>query len=133
MVDQAKFKSSLLLSLTVSAKHERFNGTQNHSQLNHKDNQMKNIEDLGVIMALLERLEKQRLPTLLAIKENVDNGQRLEEYDINFLKQIFADAQDILPRVQQYPEYLDLVGKLTVLYHEITEKALENEGPNANR
>lgn len=92
-----------------------------------KKNIMNTLDNLGVVTVLLERLEKQRLPTALAIKEKVDNGQCLEDFDIDFLKEIFSDAQNIMPKVQQHPEYLELVGKVIDLYHDITEKALQNQ------
>lgn len=88
---------------------------------------MNTLDNLGVVTVLLERLEKQRLPTVLAIKEKVDNGQCLEEFDIDFLKEVFADAQNIMPNVQQHPEYLELVGKVINLYHDITEQAMQTQ------
>ena len=36
--------------------------------------------DAGLIEVLLERLEKQRLPGLLALKEKVDGGGSLDEW-----------------------------------------------------
>jgi len=88
---------------------------------------MNTSDDLGVISVLLERLEKQRLPRLLAIKEKVDSGQCLEEFDIEFLNEVFTDSQNNMSNVQRHPEYQELVGKLIHLYHEITEKALQNQ------
>ena len=84
-------------------------------------------KDTGVIMALLQRLEQQRLPAILAIKKRVDQGERLEDHDIDFLKQMFADANKIKPMIDKHPEYQDLVAQLISLYNEITTKALENE------
>lgn len=84
-------------------------------------------DDLGVISVLLERFEKQRLPRALSIKEKVDKGECLEDYDIDYLKEVFADAHDIMPMVHQHPEYQELIGKITSLYHEITEKGLKNQ------
>jgi len=83
--------------------------------------------DLGVITVLLERLETQRLPRVLAIKEKVDSGQCLDEFDIEFFKEAFEDAQNIMPHVHRHPEYYALAGKITQLYHEIMEKAVENQ------
>jgi len=84
-------------------------------------------KDTGVITALLQRLEQQRLPTILAMKNKVDQGERLEDHDIEFLKQVFADAYKIKPMIDKHPEYQDLVAQLISLYKEITNKALENE------
>ena len=85
------------------------------------------IKDTGVIMALLQRLEQQRLPTILAIKKRVDQGERLEDHDIDFLKQMLADANKVKPMIDKHPEYQDLAVQLISLYNEITTKALENE------
>jgi len=84
-------------------------------------------KETGIIMALLQRLEQQRLPAILAIKKKVDQGERLEDHDIDFLKQMFADANKIKPIIDKHPEYQDLVAQLISLYQEITSKALENE------
>jgi hypothetical protein len=84
-------------------------------------------KETGVIMALLQRLEQQRLPAILAMKKKVDQGERLEDHDIDFLKQTFADANKIKPIIDKHPEYQDLAMQLISLYNEITSKALENE------
>lgn len=83
--------------------------------------------DLGVITVLLERLEKQRLPRVLAIKQKVDSGDCLNDIDIEFFKEVFADAQNILPQVHRHPEYQELVGKIVQLYHDVMEKATSNQ------
>ena len=84
-------------------------------------------KDLGVIQALVERFEKQRLPRAVSIKERVDKGELLTELDISFLEQVFEDAQRIKPLVDKYPEWKELWEKGAHLYKSITEKALQNE------
>jgi hypothetical protein len=83
--------------------------------------------DLGVITALLERLEKYRLPQALKLKEKVDQGELLDDADMEFLEAVFADSKKIQPILERNPKYQDLATRLTNLYREITEKALENE------
>ena len=83
--------------------------------------------DSGTIQVLLERLEKWRLPRALAIKQRVEGGECLNEFDIEFLKDIVGDAIDEEDRVIAHPEYRALAARLTNLYDEITRKALENE------
>lgn len=84
-------------------------------------------QDAGVIQTLFDRLNTQRLPMALAIKERVDQGETLNEYDIAKLEEVFADAQAIQPMVDRHPEYQDLVGRILHLYKAILDKAMENE------
>ncbi|MES9945030.1 MAG: hypothetical protein ABW080_08755 [Candidatus Thiodiazotropha sp.] len=83
--------------------------------------------DEGVIATLLDRFEKQRLPRAIAIKNRVDAGERLSQADIDHLKLVFQDANQIQPLVAKNPEYEQLVAQAFHLYHEITDKALKNE------
>lgn len=87
----------------------------------------KSTLDEGVIEALLERLEKHRLPRLLALKKKVDGNERLSGLDLDFLGKAMADATSILPKVEAHPEYESLATKIVSLYKEITDKALELE------
>ena len=83
--------------------------------------------DEGVIMALLQRLESQRLPRAMDLKEKVDAGETLSDYDIQFLEEVLSDASNMKPLLDRNPEYAELVARMLQLYREITEKSLENE------
>lgn len=86
-----------------------------------------NSKDLGVGMALLERLNTQTLPRAFAIKEKVDRGERLIEWDIDFLQKLHERAEEIKPLVDRHPEYQEVYAQAVHLYKEITERALLNE------
>lgn len=84
-------------------------------------------KDAGLIQVLAARLESQRLPRALSLKEKVDQGDTLDDYDISFLEEAFVDARKAQPLVERHPEWEALATKIIHLYKEITEKALENE------
>lgn len=83
--------------------------------------------DDGLLAVIVERLEKQRLPRALTMKEKVDQGETLNDFDIAFLEEVFTDARNLKPLLQQHPEYEFLASRMMGLYREITEKALENQ------
>lgn len=84
-------------------------------------------KDLGVAMALLERFTHQRLPRAQALKEKIDQGGRLDEFDITFLHEVFETAEEIKPLVDHHPEYQEVYARGIGLYQDIMKKALENE------
>ena len=84
-------------------------------------------QDLGLITVILQRLETQRLPRALSLKERVDRGERLYDADLAFLEEVFADTREIKPVLDRYPQYQELAARMVSLYKEITDKALENE------
>jgi len=84
-------------------------------------------EDTGVILALMERFNKQRLPRALALKKRVEQGGRLTETDIAFLDEVFRDANHVMPLVDKHPNLEPIATRAISLFKEITEKALENE------
>ena len=84
-------------------------------------------KDAGVIQVMAEQLERTRLPRALSLKEKVDGGATLDELDIEFLEEVFHDAQSVSTLVDRHPEWQDLATKMIQLYKDITEKALENE------
>lgn len=84
-------------------------------------------EDAGVLTVLIQRLETQRLPRALKLKDKVDAGERLADADIAFLNEVLADADKIKPLIDRNPQYHSLATRVVSLYTEITEKALENE------
>jgi hypothetical protein len=84
-------------------------------------------EDTGVILALMQRFNEQRLPETLAIKKRVEQGECLTEHDIAFLEKVFSDANHVMPLIDRHPELHPIATRAVSLYKEITDRALANE------
>lgn len=83
--------------------------------------------DAGLIVVLMERFEKQRLPRARSLKEKVDRGGLLNEFDVAFLEQVLADWHRMKPILDRHPEYQGLAAQAIHLYKQITDRAMENE------
>jgi len=81
----------------------------------------------GVILALIERFEKQRLPRLQALKVKVDRGETLSDGEITFLNTVIHDAQQSKKLIDRHPDWQTFCANVVHLYETITEKALDNE------
>jgi hypothetical protein len=84
-------------------------------------------QDAGMLTVLVERLETQRLPRAQDMKAKVDRGERLDDFDLALLEEVFSDSAQLKPLLARHPEYEQIVLKMMALYHEITEKGLANE------
>lgn len=82
-------------------------------------------KDVAVMTALVMQFETQSLPRALALKEKVDHGVPLNDWDTAFLSEVLETARKFKPLVDQHPEYQGLYAQAAHLYMEITEKGLE--------
>lgn len=87
----------------------------------------KSKEHAGVILSLIEEFEKHRLPRLFRLKEKVDNGEVINDVDIDFLCKVIEDANRTMPMTVTNPELHEFCLTVTHLYREICDKAMENE------
>jgi hypothetical protein len=88
-------------------------------------------EDTGVIEAVLQRLNDFRLPRLLELKERVDGGETLTEYDLEFLEHVLEDGRSVEGIIKRRPEVQPLAAKVIALYHDIVARGLENESKHS--
>ena len=84
-------------------------------------------KDLGLAIVLLNKLTEETLPKALEIKARLDQGERLDHWDIDFLNELYKRAEQIKPLVDRHPEYQEVYAKAAHLYKQITDQALLNE------
>jgi hypothetical protein len=88
---------------------------------------VKEVKQDGMMVTLMQRFKTQRLPRIMEIKEHVDAGSRLSEYDRLFLEEAMHDAQQNIRHVEDIPECQHLFIQLAHLYKQIMDKAIDNE------
>ena len=81
-------------------------------------------EDTGLAVVLIERFEQWMPPRALDIKAKVDRGEKLANFDIDFLEEVLKEAEAVKPYVDRAPEYQSLYTRVVSLYEEITKKGL---------
>ena len=87
-----------------------------------------NLEEEGTLEALLIRFKDYRLPRAERLLESVDAGEKLTNYDIQWLEKVMKDGRMTAPLVRKHPEYDELVSRAMQLFTEIIEKGVANEG-----
>ena len=83
--------------------------------------------DAGMIQVLLDRFNNQRLPRMLEIKSKAERGEKLNDYELEFLEHALTDTRSASQLLKRHPEFDDLVARIMALYKEIATKALANE------
>src|SRR5688572_637526 len=63
------------------------------------------------------------MPQALKLKEKVDGGERLSEYDIQFLKPALSEGGEARRLAGKYPKYQ----RVTALYGEILRKGADHQ------
>ena len=61
------------------------------------------------------------------LKEKVDGGEVLDEFDLEFMQRVFDSAQDMNPIVDRNPDYKHIRDKAIGLCEDILEKSEANE------
>jgi len=87
----------------------------------------KSQADAGTIAALMIRFKEIRLPRAKRMLDKVNDGQKISDDDIAFLKRVYEDGRSSRALVERNPEYQELISRFIDLYSEIITKALENE------
>jgi len=84
-------------------------------------------KDAGTIAALMLRFTEYRLPRAQRMLARVNDGEKLSDSDIQFLKRVYADTRKDQSLIKRNPKYDDIITGFIGLYTEIITKGLENE------
>ena len=85
----------------------------------------------GVKAVLAKRMVEQRLPRALKMKEKVDRGELLDDFDLKLLETVVSESNTLSELVGKDPQARDIAARMLELYNEITTRALENERAQA--
>ena len=83
-------------------------------------------KDQGMIMVLLERFNKQRLPRAKVLKKKVDAGELLNDQDLALIKEVQNDSRQVRTLLARHPEYQELAAEILDMWNKIIEKDMEN-------
>lgn len=86
-----------------------------------------NFDEEKLLRVLLIEFQKHTLPHALSIKEEVDKGGRLSDWDIAFLEEVIDEAKRAKALMDRHPDLQALYARAVSLYDEITAQALKNE------
>lgn len=86
----------------------------------------KNFET-GIILVVLERFEKQRLPWFNDVKTKLDSGGHLNEFDIEMMSEALHDIRSLFPYLDKHTEFEPVMSQVIHYYKTIIDLAVTNE------
>jgi hypothetical protein len=85
------------------------------------------LKQTGIALALMDRLEQQRLPFIKALKEKVDKGEILNDFDIGFLNQVMSESNDVRAIISGNQDGMNVYEAVLSLYEDVIAKGMENQ------
>ena len=89
------------------------------------------LDDPHVLNAVMQEFEIHKLPRILRLKKQVDDGGLLSTAEVDFLKEIYKEITQYEPFVETHAEFESLYINFVNLYRNILDTAMENEQASA--
>lgn len=83
--------------------------------------------DFGRLNVAARRTKNYYLPNALSLRERVDRGVLLGEYDIQLIQSVLDELNQMIPVFDRHPKYQKIAGGIIALYTDIVLKAAGNE------
>ena len=81
--------------------------------------------DDGIIVVVLQRFERYRLPGVIRIKKKLDQGDSLSDIDIEYLGEALLDVRRLLPLIERNHLYRPLYSSMINYYKQIIDQATD--------
>jgi hypothetical protein len=88
---------------------------------------MNSGHDNQLFRALLEHYDRHTLPRMMDIKHRLDAGEKLNDTEISFLQDVFAEIHKIEPLIHRHPEYQVLFSRIADFCKALSMQAVSNE------
>ena len=84
-------------------------------------------QDLGILMASLEKFEHWRHRDADQISQKLDRGEAMTDVQIEFPEHCLEELRSVLGIVERNPDYQHLAEQVLEYYQDLTSRALSNE------
>ena len=86
--------------------------------------------DQGTLQAVAENAVKMVIPRALDLKEKLDEGETLNDYDLVFLEEALQEYVSIRHIIEEHPEWSAFATRMADLCNDIVGEAIEVEKKN---
>ena len=85
------------------------------------------VHDSALFVVMMADFEREKVPRALQLLDKVNGGSSVDDFDIEFLEQIFFEARSLMPLLDRNPQFQDVGAQILGLCEEIMRQAFENE------
>jgi hypothetical protein len=87
--------------------------------------------ELGTLTVTVQRVVLYRIPRALRLKQRLDEGVELSEYELGYLAALAEETRLIAPLLRKHPEWRSITNRMIQLCVDLSNDAMDNEGRRA--